>query len=80
MLVIAVEIVCEHVFVSDLRGCTYRTQPRIRVDVLIRRGRAACRSEWRLLAATHNLLKLYRATARPASRTARSCRDALGLA
>jgi Transposase DDE domain len=31
-----------------------------------RRGRVACRSEWRLLAATHNLLKLYRATPRPA--------------
>ena len=25
-----------------------------------RRGRAAVRSEWRLIAATHNLLKLYR--------------------
>ena len=24
------------------------------------RGRAACRSEWRLIAATHNLLKLHR--------------------
>jgi DDE family transposase len=24
-----------------------------------RRGRAACRSEWRLIAATHNLLKLH---------------------
>jgi hypothetical protein len=27
-----------------------------------RRGRAAVRSEWRLIAATHNLLKLYRHT------------------
>jgi len=26
-----------------------------------RRGLPACRSEWRLIAATHNLLKLYRA-------------------
>jgi hypothetical protein len=26
-----------------------------------RRGRAACRSEWRLIAATHNLLKLNHA-------------------
>jgi hypothetical protein len=26
-----------------------------------RRGLAACRAEWRLLAATHNLLKLWRA-------------------
>ena len=24
-----------------------------------RRGRAACQSEWRLITATHNLLKLY---------------------
>lgn len=27
-----------------------------------RRGLAACRAEWQLLAATHNLMKLYRAT------------------
>ncbi len=27
-----------------------------------RRGRAAVRSEWRLIAATHNLLKLHRHT------------------
>jgi len=26
----------------------------------LRRGRAACRSEWRLIAATHNLVKLHR--------------------
>jgi hypothetical protein len=25
-----------------------------------RRGRATCRSEWRLIAATHNLVKLHR--------------------
>jgi len=30
-------------------------------DRFLRRGRAAVRSEWRLLAATHNLLKLHRA-------------------
>jgi transposase len=36
------------------------------VDRFQRRGRAACRSEWRLLAATHNLLKLYRAAPGPA--------------
>jgi transposase len=30
-----------------------------------RRGRAACRSEWRLIAATHNLLKLHRTAALP---------------
>jgi len=26
----------------------------------MRRGRRACRSEWRLIAATHNLLRLWR--------------------
>jgi hypothetical protein len=31
-----------------------------------RRGRAACRSEWRLIAATHNLLKLHRHQTAPA--------------
>lgn len=31
-----------------------------RADRFQRRGMAACRSEWRLLAATHNLLKLWR--------------------
>lgn len=30
-----------------------------------RRGLAACRAEWRLLGATHNLLKLYRSGLRP---------------
>ena len=30
-----------------------------RLDRFMRRGRAPCRSEWRLIAATHNLLKLY---------------------
>ena len=30
-----------------------------RLDRVIRRGRAPCRSEWRLIAATHNLLKLH---------------------
>lgn len=29
-------------------------------DRFLRRGRAACRSEWRLIAATDNLLKLHR--------------------
>jgi hypothetical protein len=33
-----------------------------RIGRLKRRGRAAARSEWRLLAATHNLLKLHRHT------------------
>jgi len=33
-----------------------------RIDRFKRRGRAAVRSEWRLIAATHNLLKLHRHT------------------
>ncbi len=33
-----------------------------RIDRFLRRGRQACSSEWKLAAATHNLLKLYRAT------------------
>src|SRR5215216_3915613 len=31
-----------------------------RADRFQRRGLQACRSEWRLIGATHNLLKLYR--------------------
>jgi hypothetical protein len=31
-----------------------------RLDRFLRRGRSACRSEWRLITATHNLLKLHR--------------------
>jgi hypothetical protein len=31
-----------------------------RIDRFLRRGRAACRSEWRLITATHNLVKLHR--------------------
>jgi hypothetical protein len=30
-----------------------------RLDRFLRRGRSACRSEWRLITATHNLLKLH---------------------
>jgi len=33
-----------------------------RMDRFQRRGRSACRSEWRLITATHNLLKLWRHT------------------
>jgi hypothetical protein len=33
-----------------------------RCDRFLRRGRSACRSEWRLIHATHNLLKLYKHT------------------
>jgi transposase len=38
-----------------------------RIGRLKRRGRAAARSEWRLIAATHNLLKLHRHTMEPAA-------------
>jgi hypothetical protein len=31
-----------------------------KIDRFLRRGRAACRSEWRLINATHNLRKLQR--------------------
>jgi hypothetical protein len=47
-----------------------------RADRFQRRGFAACRSAWRLIAATHNLLKLHRHPAaagqggRPPGRTA----------
>jgi hypothetical protein len=30
-----------------------------RIDRFLRRGGSACRSEWRLITATHNLLKLH---------------------
>jgi len=33
-----------------------------RIDRLKRRGQSAARSEWRLITATHNLLKLHRHT------------------
>ena len=36
-----------------------------RADRFLRRGLNACNSEWRLIAATHNLLKLWRAGLRP---------------
>ena len=36
-----------------------------RIDRFQRRGRAACRSEWRLITATHNMLKLWRHTTAP---------------
>jgi hypothetical protein len=35
-----------------------------RCDRFARSGLAAVRSEWRLFAATHNLLRLWRASAR----------------
>jgi Transposase DDE domain len=36
-----------------------------RIDRFLRRGRAAARSEWRLAAAGHNLLKLWRQSTAP---------------
>ena len=38
-----------------------------RVDRFLRRGHAACEAEWQLIAATHNLLKLWRAGLAPAA-------------
>jgi transposase len=37
------------------------------IDRFLRRGRPACRSEWRLITATHNLLKLWRHGLAPAA-------------
>jgi hypothetical protein len=36
-----------------------------KIDRFQRRGRAACHSQWRLITATHNLLKVWRATTAP---------------
>jgi transposase len=36
-----------------------------KIDRFQRRGRAACRSEWRVITASHNLRKLWRATTAP---------------
>ena len=36
------------------------------IDRFHRRGLDACRAEWKLIATTHNLLKLWRATSQPA--------------
>ncbi|MBA2637403.1 MAG: transposase [Solirubrobacterales bacterium] len=36
-----------------------------RIDRFQRRGRSACRSAWRLITATHNLLKLWRHSSAP---------------
>ena len=44
----------------------HQVQPPLRP--LPRRGRSACRSEWRLINATHNLLKLYKHTTAPRRR------------
>ena len=37
-----------------------------RSDRFLRRGLVACQAEWKLIAATSNLLKLYRARTLPA--------------
>jgi hypothetical protein len=62
----------QRVISSDRGGALYaRRQPMVepvfahtkvirRADRFQRRGLPACRSEWRLLTATHNLLKLWR--------------------
>ena len=50
-----------------------------RIDRFQRRGRAAARSEWRLITATHNLLKLHTHTL-AASRRLRAGRAALATA
>lgn len=42
-----------------------QTKHNRRAERFQRRGIAACRSEWRLIAATHNLLKLWRITTTP---------------
>jgi len=47
-----------------------QTKANRRADRFQRRGLAAVRSEWRLLAATHNLLKLWRAADTGAAVTA----------
>jgi transposase len=64
---------------SDEGGALYRrrmtmiepifgqTKTNRRADRFQRRGLPAVRSEWRLIAATHNLLKLWRATTAPAA-------------
>jgi transposase len=44
-----------------------QTKHNRRADRFQRRGLTACRSEWRLIAATHNLLKYWRATTAPAT-------------
>jgi hypothetical protein len=38
-----------------------------RINRFQRRGRSACSSEWRLITATHNLLKLHRHQIAPAA-------------
>jgi hypothetical protein len=44
-----------------------QTKTNRRAERFQRRGLPAVRSEWRLITATHNLLKLWRATTAPAA-------------
>ena len=44
-----------------------QTKHNRRADRFQRRGLTACRSEWRIITATHNLLKYWRAAWAPAS-------------
>jgi len=37
-----------------------QTKHKRRINQFLRRGRSAARSEWRLITATHNLLKLHK--------------------
>jgi len=50
------------------------------IQRFMRRGLGACQSEWRLIAATHNLLKLFRHTGGPPSRPPMAPRMALSRA
>ena len=73
---------CASVLATERGGELYRKrQPMIEpvfgqtkfnrgIDRFQRRGRAAVRTEWRLITATHNLLKLHRHTPRDRLRTA----------
>jgi hypothetical protein len=67
------------VLATDHGGGLYRRRKQIiepvfadtkfnrRIDRLHRRGRSAAHTEWRLITATHNLLKLWRHTTAPAA-------------
>ena len=46
---------------TDRRAVFAHTKCIRRTDRFLRRGLAACQAEWQLIAATHNLLKLWRA-------------------
>ncbi len=66
-----------HVLATEHGGALYRKRQAMiepifahtkfnrRIDRFQRRGRAAARSEWRLITATHNLLKLWNHTTTP---------------